>query len=117
MIVLLLASSMLFVHPTLTEVRLAAPATALLSLVFLQQTYSSTLPEIGALVLLDEIYALAYAVIIVLILTTTITSYWVRNEDEVNTKRAFRLDHVAAGASLGIFAVGSAVLVAIAVSS
>ena len=116
-IVLLLASSVLFVHPTLTEVRLAAPATALLSLVFLQQTYSSTLPEIGALVLLDEIYALAYAVIIVLILTTTITSYWVRNEDEVNTKRAFRLDHIAAAASLGIFAVGSAVLVAIAVTS
>ena len=66
--------------------------------------------------LLDEIYALAYGVIIVLILTTTITSYWVRDGGEASTKRAFRLDHVAAAAALGIFTIGSTVLVAIAVS-
>lgn len=115
-IVLLLAGSVLFVHPSLTEVRLAAPATALLSLVFLQQAYSSTLPEIGSLVLLDQIYALAYGLIIVLILTTIVTSYWVRGGDEPSTRRAFRLDHVAAASSLGIFLIGSSALVLIAVA-
>lgn len=110
-IVLLLAGSVLFVHPSLIEVRLAAPATALLSLVFLQQTYSETLPEIGSLVLLDKIYALAYGVIIVLILVLTVTSYWVRDEGEVATARAFRLDHIAAASTLGVFVIGSALLI------
>lgn len=106
-IVLLLAGSVLFVHPTLTEVRLAAPATALLSLVFLQQSYSDTLPATGTLVLLDQIYALAYGLIIMLILTTTLTSHWMRVETDESTARALRLDHVAAVAMVGIFLLGS----------
>src|SRR6185503_18955852 len=59
-IVLLLGCSVLIVHPTYAEVRLAGPAGALLTLVFLQQAYTETLPETGGLVLLDKIYALAY---------------------------------------------------------
>jgi hypothetical protein len=48
-IVVLLGGSVLLVHPSLIEVRIAAPATALLSMVFLQQGYSDTLPQIGSL--------------------------------------------------------------------
>ena len=114
-IVLILACSVLFVHPSFTEVRLAAPATALLAMVFLQQSYSATLPEIGKLVLLDKIYALAYFVIIVLILTMTLTSYWVRDGDEGQTARAVRLDHWAAFGSVTVFLLGAGFLIATAV--
>ena len=111
LIVMILAGSVLFIHPTLTEVRLAAPATALLSLVFLQQSYSSTLPEIGSLVLLDKIYALAYALVIVLMLTIIVTSYWVRGDMEANAGRAARLDRrVALGAAV-VFALGTVLFV------
>jgi hypothetical protein len=47
--VLLLGCSVLVVHPTYAEVRLAGPATAMLTLIFLQQGYSETLPETGGL--------------------------------------------------------------------
>jgi hypothetical protein len=108
-IVLLLGCSVLLVHPTYTEVRLAGPATALLTLVFLQQTYTSSLPENGSLVLLDKIYALAYALVIGLIITTIVTSHWVR-VDEDNTARAVRLDRIAAGGLFGLFLVGTVIL-------
>ena len=70
--------------------RLAGPATALLTLVFLQQAYTSTLPEVGTLVLLDKIYVLAYVVVVGLIATTILTSHWIRG-DEANAAKAQRL--------------------------
>ncbi|HEY7036418.1 MAG TPA: hypothetical protein VH482_34130 [Thermomicrobiales bacterium] len=109
LIVLLLGCSVLVVHPTYTEVRLAGPATALLTLVFLQQTYTSTLPEIGGLVLLDKIYALAYLVVVGLIATTILTSHWVRT-GEAEAARAQRLDRLVAIALFGLFLVGTAIL-------
>ena len=46
----------------LWEVRIAIPTTVLLTLVFLQQAYRSTLPELSYLTYLDEIYGLGYVV-------------------------------------------------------
>lgn len=111
LIVLLLGCSVLIVHPTYAEVRLAGPAGALLTLVFLQQAYTQTLPETGGLVLLDKIYALAYIVVIGLIVTTILTSHWVRAEEE-SAIRAQRLDRVAAIGLFGFFVVGTVILVA-----
>lgn len=110
-IVLLLGCSVLLVHPSFTEVRLAGPATALLTLVFLQQTYSSSLPDNGSLVLLDKIYALAYALVIGLICTTIVTSHWVRVDEEGNSVRAVRLDRMAAAGLFALFLLGTAILV------
>jgi hypothetical protein len=109
LIVLLLGCSVLIVHPTYTEVRLAGPATALLTLVFLQQAYTETLPETGGLVLLDKIYVLAYVVVVGLIATTILTSHWVRGE-EAAAVQAQRLDRIAAAGLFGLFLVGTAVL-------
>ncbi|MCC6792651.1 MAG: hypothetical protein IT336_13250, partial [Thermomicrobiales bacterium] len=113
-IVLLLGCSVLLVHPSFTEFRLAGPATALLTLVFLQQTYTSTLPENGSLVLLDKIYALAYALVIILIGTTIVTSYWIRADDEADWARAIRLDRLATLGLFIIFAFCTAMLIAAA---
>ena len=46
----------------LWEVRIAIPTTVLLTLVFLQQAYRATLPQLSYLTYLDEIYGLAYIV-------------------------------------------------------
>ena len=53
----------LLLNPVLTETRAALPASALLTTVFLQQSYTASLPETGGLVLLDEIYVVAYILI------------------------------------------------------
>jgi hypothetical protein len=111
LIVLLLGCSVLLIHPSFTEVRLAGPATALLTLVFLQQSYSSSLPDNGSLVLLDKIYALAYALVIGLIGTTILTSHWVRVDPDANSSRAVRLDRIAAAGLFAIFLAGTALMV------
>lgn len=110
-IVLLLAGSVLLTHPSLVEVRLAAPGTALLTLVFLQQAYSSTLPEIGQLVLLDKIYAVAYSLVIVLIATVILTSHWTKGDpDPATVARARRLDRAAAAGAALVFVGATVVL-------
>lgn len=73
--ILLLASWMiLLLDPKQVEVRTALPATGLLTAVFLQQSYSDGLPEVGYLVLIDKIYAVAYAMILLTLLRAIWTS-------------------------------------------
>lgn len=52
------------IKPDLVDVRTALTATSLLTLVFLQKSYSDDLPEVGTLVLMDKIYAVAYLLVI-----------------------------------------------------
>lgn len=58
MTVVLLAPSL---AGSLWDVRIALPSTALLTLVFLQQSYSEQLPPLPYLTFLDQVYALCYA--------------------------------------------------------
>lgn len=46
------------------EIRMAMPATALLTTVFLQQNSESAIPQVSSLVLMDYLYLLAYALIV-----------------------------------------------------
>lgn len=59
MSIVLLAPSL---ESSLGEIRLAIPSTALLTLVFLQQTYKEELPSTPYLTFLDELYAYSYLV-------------------------------------------------------
>ena len=108
-IVVLLGGSVLLIHPSLIEVRIAAPATALLSMVFLQQGYSDTLPQIGSLVLLDKIYALAYGLIIFLMAAVIYTAYKFRTTGDDVALMA--LDRKLAVGAISVFAGGSLLLV------
>lgn len=108
LIVVLIALSILVVHPSMIEVRLGAPATALLALVFLQQAYTSTLPETGNLVLLDKIYVLSYGLIVALMFVTILTSHWVRDGQPDATQRAIRLDRLAEVLLMSLFVFGVA---------
>ena len=58
MTVVLLAPSL---AGSLWDVRIALPSTALLTLVFLQQSYADQLPPLPYVTFLDQIYALCYA--------------------------------------------------------
>lgn len=80
----------LLLNPVLTETRAALPASALLTTVFLQQSYNGALPETGGLVLLDKIYVAAYILIVVTLARVIIKSRDVEQmtEDEVRVLRS-----------------------------
>ena len=96
MIVLVGAWVALLLNPELIETRAALPATALLTTVFLQQSYTATLPETGNLVLLDKIYVVAYVLIVATLAQVIMNS---RNMDEKSESEIRRLRRVD-GASL-----------------
>ena len=63
MLVVLLAP---LLNGELGDIRLAIPSTALLTLIFLQQTYKAELPSLSYLTFLDYLYAYSYIVSLVL---------------------------------------------------
>ncbi|WP_432811786.1 hypothetical protein [Pantanalinema sp. GBBB05] len=93
-LVIVLASSWgaLLLNPSYVEPRIAIPITALLTIVFLQQSYSSALPESGYLVLLDKIYALAYLLVIATIMEAIVTADWIESGKPEDVQRVLRLD-------------------------
>ncbi len=100
----------LLLHPSLVEVRTAMPATALLTTVFLQQSYSSSLPEVGYLVLLDKIYVLAYLLLIATLAVVITVSARANGVDTEDYTRAQRIDRVALIAQIVVFVVGLAII-------
>ncbi|MDX2169187.1 MAG: hypothetical protein SF182_19110 [Deltaproteobacteria bacterium] len=97
--------------PRQVEVRSALPASALLAAVFLQQSYSNALPEVGYLVLLDKIYVLAYAALVV----TLVRVIWVARHAAAHAaddyRRARQHDRLVLGAQVAAFALGCGALV------
>ena len=91
-IVLVASWGALLLNPGYVESRIAIPVTALLTIVFLQQSYSDALPETGYLVLLDKIYALSYLLVIAAIMETIITADWVKHRQPQDYVRVTRLD-------------------------
>jgi hypothetical protein len=92
LIVLVSGWGALLLHPSYVESRIAIPVTALLTIVFLQQSYSDALPEVGYLVLLDKIYALAYLLVIAAIMEAIATAGWAKTGNPDDYTRIIRLD-------------------------
>jgi hypothetical protein len=63
----------LLLKPNHVDVRAALPATAMLTLVFLQKSYSDQLPAIGALMLMDKIYVVSYLMVTVTLAQIIVT--------------------------------------------
>lgn len=84
----------LLLNPKHVDSRIILPVTALLTTVFLQQSYSSTLPDVGYLVLLDKIYAIAYVLIIVSILEAIVTADRIKDEKLEEIAQVVRLDRM-----------------------
>jgi hypothetical protein len=71
-IILLACWTALLLHPSQLATRAAMTGTALLTTVFMQQGYSSNLPEVNYLVLMDKIYVVVYLLIILSVVQVVI---------------------------------------------
>lgn len=103
LLIILAASWMVLVlHPRLVDARTALPGMGLLTAVFLQQAYSDGLPEVGYLVLIDKIYAVAYAMIVITLLRGIWTSRY-DFESEAKIAEARRIDQMLLVAQVAVF--------------
>lgn len=68
LVVMLVSIGGLLLHPTHIDTRSSLPIGGLLTAVFLQQSYSSALPDTGYMVLMDKIYLLSYVLISLVLL-------------------------------------------------
>lgn len=93
-IVLVAIWGALLLKPSYPDSRIIIPVTGLLTIVFLQQSYSSALPEVGYLVLLDKIYVLAYLLVIAALMEAIVTADWVQSNKPEDYARVTRLDRI-----------------------
>lgn len=110
-IVLISSWCALLLHPSYVDARTSMSSTALLTTVFLQQSYSDTLPEVGYLVLLDKIYALSYLLIIAAIIETIITAGWANSGQQEDYDRVVGLDRPFLVAQFTVLIVGVLLLI------
>lgn len=92
LIVLLAGMGALFIHPTYLEARISLPIGALLSCVFLQQSYSAALPDVGYMVLMDRIYLAAYFLIGLIILRVVLAGNRSAESQENDWRSVSRVD-------------------------
>jgi hypothetical protein len=75
LLIVICASLIFFIMPSRVDGRIGLGITALLTLVALQLTASSSLPEVGYLMLIDKIYLASYAFIIAALARVVATSW------------------------------------------
>jgi len=93
-IVLLSSLGSTIIHPKYVDARIYAPVGALLTTVFLQQSYSSKLPDISYLVFLDKIYLVIYITILAGIFHSIYTANLVGDGAEASILKAKRFDKI-----------------------
>jgi len=113
-IVLLAALSSLLLPTLQLDARAALVASGLLTAVFLQRTYLDSLPDIGYLVVMDQIYLVAYFVILVCLFRVAYTFLRARKADDAERSRYGRTDRIVMVLLLLLFMCASSVIVAIA---
>lgn len=105
-IVLCATWTALLLPPRMVEARTGMPATALLTTVFLQQSYSASLPEVGSLVLLDKIYVIAYILIVSTISQVIYLAAKFDMQEPQHVMRAKQLDRYAVLLQIAVFVLG-----------
>lgn len=105
LVVMLVAIGALLLHPEYIDTRSSLPIGALLTAVFLQQSYSDALPDTGYMVLMDKIYLLSY-VLISLILSQIIRTGNKTAKGGGGLKTIIRREHRLAAIYLIVFVLG-----------
>lgn len=109
-VVLGMALAALVVHPNQADLRMALPTTGLLTMVFLQQSYTASLPDIGKLVLMDQVYVLGYMVIIAVLVTVMWGAH--KRESETGDAAAMRrMDLIVLAVTTTLMIVGTVLLI------
>ena len=94
LIILLACWTALLLHPSQLASRAAMTGTALLTTVFMQQGYTSSLPEVNYLVLMDKIYVVVYLLIIVSLIQVVIQGSLDKKHLLDDYRRALRIDKI-----------------------
>jgi len=92
LIILLACWTALLLHPSQLASRAAMTGTALLTTVFMQQGYTSSLPEVNYLVLMDKIYVVVYLLIIVSLIQVVIQGSLDKKHLLDDYRKALRID-------------------------
>jgi hypothetical protein len=109
LVVMLVGFGSLLLHPEHIDSRTSLPIGALLTAVFLQQSYSDALPDTGYMVLMDKIYLLSYA-LISLVLLQIIRTGNITAKGGGGTKAIIRRERRMAAVYLLIFLTGVLIL-------
>ncbi|MCO6491553.1 MAG: hypothetical protein J5I98_24265 [Phaeodactylibacter sp.] len=113
LIVIVASLGALFIHPAQLDARISLPIGGLLTSVFLQQSYSSALPDVGYMVLMDKIYLLGFALIVCIMLRAILMGNRVGQlKKNADIPAIRRTDRRMAWALLALFALGVVLLVA-----
>lgn len=115
LLVMLMASLLgLFIHPDYIDARISLPIGGLLSCVFLQQSYSSALPDVGYMVLMDRIYLVAYILIAIIMMRIIKCSNILTNKNQrENIQQIWAKDRRAGYQLMGFIAIAILTLVLI----
>ncbi|MCB9283511.1 MAG: hypothetical protein H6563_05500 [Lewinellaceae bacterium] len=103
----------LVIHPNHIDARISLPIGGLLSCVFLQQSYSSALPDVGYMVLMDKIYLLSYLLIAAVMLRIIVVGNRLNRKKGNDPLAYFRRDRRLALYFFLFFLVGGGLLVLI----
>ena len=82
-LIMLCAGLSLTIDPNNAEGRIGLVITALLTLVALQLTTSSSLPEVGYLMLIDQVYIICYAAILAILVQVARSTWFDENPDDI----------------------------------
>jgi len=96
----------LMMNPKFVEVRTAMPATALLTTVFLQLSAMESVSQASVLVLMDQIYLVAYASIVITLAQVILDNRSVKEADEARLTAISKRDRV----SLAVQSIGTAAI-------
>ncbi|HMQ47689.1 MAG TPA: hypothetical protein PKA00_09410 [Saprospiraceae bacterium] len=111
LVVILACLGALFIYPTYLDARVSLPIGGLLSCVFLQQSYSSALPDVGYMVLMDKIYLLSYLLIALIMLNVMISGNRMARDPDRNIPRIYRGNKWLAGGLLVAYLLGVVLLI------
>lgn len=92
LIVILISLGSLLVEPLNIDARVSLAIGGLLSAVFLQQSYSDALPDVGYMVLMDKIYLLVYAMITAILLRVVLVGNRIAKHPETDLKAVHKSD-------------------------
>ena len=110
--VILCAALMFLLSPNFADARVDVGITSLLTIVALQMTYNTDLPDVGYLMLMDKVYLLAYCFVIV---GLGVVVHTTRQAERGNISGAMRIHRRVLALFAGTWAVAMVVLVTMAV--
>lgn len=112
-IVIFAALGALLFFPSYVDARISLPVGSLLTAVFLQQSYSDALPDVGYMVLMDKIYLLAYGLIAAVMFQSIVTGnkLQIYKKKNLDLNRLKRRERIMAAVFLGLYLLGIALLV------